>query len=178
MISYAVGNTLEFGGYSWLILQNYGDHVLVISADVLEERHAYHSEFEFDDDDVEAGEIEGDVTWERCTLRKWLNEKFFSTFTQMEQEKILLANLKNFGNPVYGTDGGNDTYDRIFMLCIDDVERYLTEEQRSVSDWWWLRSPGDGEMAAVVTSSGTILTDGLEQQEECGVRPVFFLKIT
>lgn len=36
------------------------------------------------------------VTWENCTLRKWLNNGFlFTAFSPEEREKILLSNVKN-----------------------------------------------------------------------------------
>lgn len=70
------------------------------------------------------------ITWETCTLRKWLNEDFLnSAFSKSEQELIRNVILKNADNQYTSkwlpeTDsgkGGNDTEDRIFCLSLDDI---------------------------------------------------------
>ena len=69
-----------------------------------------------------------DVTWESCSLRKWMNEDFYnSAFSLDEQSKILDTNVINEGNPLYGTEGGNDTndtIDKIFALSVDEIRKY------------------------------------------------------
>ncbi len=113
------------------------------------------------------------VTWETCTLRKWLNGEFYDeAFSSSEKQRILLTTIKNPDNPEYGTPGGNDTKDRVFLLSYEDMlninygfSEDLSEDDvnrrsalavntgiKSGSDyttvdgedacWWWLRSPG------------------------------------
>lgn len=61
------------------------------------------------------------ITWETSTLRKWLNDDFFNkSFSIEEQAKIALVTNQNPDNPSYGTKGGNDTQDKIFVLSIDE----------------------------------------------------------
>ena len=70
-----------------------------------------------------------DVTWETCTLRKWLNSTFLNAaFTSDEKAMILKTTIKNNDNPTYGTDGGNDTKDQVFLLSIDEAERYFKND--------------------------------------------------
>lgn len=62
------------------------------------------------------------VTWEICTLRKWLNDEFYNTsFNADEKVKIQTTQLVNKDNPKHGTSGGNDTNDKVFLLSIADV---------------------------------------------------------
>lgn len=68
-------------------------------------------------------------TWENSELRQYLNGRFLRTaFTGDEQERILVSELQNSDNPIYGTDGGNTTYDMIFVLSLEEAENYFTTE--------------------------------------------------
>lgn len=117
------------------------------------------------------------VTWESCSLREWLNTTFFETAFNPYEQKLLLTtrNVCN-DNPVYNTDGGNDTEDKVFLLSNEEVKQYLvTEEERQVestqqalrdgvnlsssygTSWWWLRNPGDkADGAMIVTPRGEV----------------------
>ena len=71
-----------------------------------------------------------DVTWEKCTLRKWLNDKFLnSVFTEKEQAAILTTNVDNSASQGYSgwrtTKGGKNTKDKIFLLSYAEANRYL-----------------------------------------------------
>lgn len=69
---------------------------------------------------------ETDVTWETCTLRAWLNQDFMNTaFTPSEQGLIAETKLVNEDNPMYGTKGGNDTTDKVFLLSLNEVLEYF-----------------------------------------------------
>ena len=82
-------------------------------------------------------ETEENVTWETCTLRSWLNgygadknivKKDYSgdgflnnAFTPTEQQAIKTTNVVNEDNPEYGTEGGNDTSDKVYLLSRDEA---------------------------------------------------------
>lgn len=67
-----------------------------------------------------------EVTWETCTLRTWLNEEFYNeAFEKSEQGKIENTLIINRDNPTYGTPGGNDITDKIFMLSLDETLQYF-----------------------------------------------------
>lgn len=70
-----------------------------------------------------------DITWERCTLRSWLNGKFLDkAFSVDEQSAILTTVVDNSASQGYidwNTDGGNNTEDRIFLLSYAEANRYL-----------------------------------------------------
>ena len=80
-----------------------------------------------------------DVTWETCTMRSWLNgygtemnkdgkdyrdNNFLNNaFSADEQSAIKTTNVVNNDNPDYGTEGGNDTSDKVYLLSIDEVKK-------------------------------------------------------
>ncbi len=68
------------------------------------------------------------VTWEHCSLRKWLNETFFnSAFTETEQKRIMGTRVKAVRNGYldHSADPGNDTADKIFILDIQEANEYF-----------------------------------------------------
>ena len=102
------------------------------------------------------------MTWENCELRKWLNGEFLEgTFTAEEQGKILTTPTPNPDSTVHGAAGGNDTEDKIFLLNVDEADKYFAGDEARMAEatpytvargafvnertgkvWWWLRSPG------------------------------------
>lgn len=78
-----------------------------------------------------------DVTWETSTIRSWLNgygsganaygkdyssDNFINkAFTTAEQAAIPYVTVVNEDNPDYGTEGGNNTLDKIYLLSIAEV---------------------------------------------------------
>lgn len=101
-------------------------------------------------------------------------------------------------NPNYNTDPGNDTQDKVFLLSIDEVNRYFAADdvrvcmptQTAVANgawpddvgacWWWLRSPGrNSKSAARVLSDGSVYDYGNRVIRVNGtVRPVVVLRLT
>lgn len=129
-----------------------------------------------------------EVTWETCTLRSWLNgydssnnvdEKDYSSdnfintaFTMGERNAIQYSWVVNNDNPSYGTEGGNSTADKVYLLSTEEASTAAygfdskftgsstTREMRATeyavqrgtgvytvtgyagNNSWWLRSPG------------------------------------
>ncbi len=67
-----------------------------------------------------------DVTWERCTLRAWLNREFLNeAFSAAERQVILTTAVDNSraqGYSGYHTAGGNDTQDKVFLLSYAEAD--------------------------------------------------------
>ena len=60
-----------------------------------------------------------DTTWAECTLREWLNKKFYNAaFNSVEKKMIRSASVKNEDNPNYITEGGKDTKDKVYLLSL------------------------------------------------------------
>lgn len=134
------------------------------------------------------------VTWEKSTLRKWLNKKFMNrAFSSSEQEAIRTTKVINEDNYYYKTDGGNDTLDKIYLLSLsetDEEKEYgftdsygMTIKYSSYADlddyqYWWLRTPGEKNIsAAAVDMSGKAYGGGGESDMELGIRPVLHLNL-
>lgn len=134
------------------------------------------------------------VTWEKSTLRKWLNKKFMNrAFSSSEQEAIHTTKVINEDNYYYKTDGGNDTLDKIYLLSLsetDEEKEYgftdsygMTIKYSNYADlcdyqYWWLRTPGEKNIsAAAVDMSGEAYVGGGESDMELGIRPVLHLNL-
>lgn len=63
--------------------------------------------------------------WETSSLRRYLNTKFLKMFKSDEKTKLVKKRLVTHKNPVYETYGGNDTYDYVFVLSFNELERYI-----------------------------------------------------
>ena len=107
----------------WLVLAREGNKALLISRYGL---------------DVQPYNREStDNTWEKCTLRTWLNGTFLNkAFTAQEQEGILVTNVDNSASQGYsgwGTSGGNNTRDKVFLLSYAEANKYFGVQHKSVS---------------------------------------------
>lgn len=98
---------------SWTVLDARDGKALLLSDKVL--------------DSKKYNEERDDITWEACTLRKWLNGEFLdNAFSAEEKRAIAETHVVNSDNPRYGTKGGNDTRDHVFLLSLDEVRKYWT----------------------------------------------------
>jgi len=163
---------LEFGRYKWRVLDMQVDKALLITEDVIEQRKYNESWI--------------GVTWETCTLRKYLNGEFLQRFTEEERRKIVEKWISNPDNPSYRTKGGNDTKDHVFLLSIDEATRFFNNDSDRVAKnqnneecWWWLRSPGGSSYnAAIVSYVGDVgVGGGIVINYSGGVRPAFLLNL-
>lgn len=127
-------------------------------------------------------------TWEDSTVRVWLNEKFYNTFT--EEEKALITRTHNTtpDNTEYGTPGGNDTDDYIFLLSVDEANALDDKVLKCGSwydmknQWWWLRSPGTNQSYTTYVGDNLDkknridLTGDITSNEYGAVRPALNLR--
>ena len=167
----------------WRVLQSENGEAFLLS-DVILDKQLYNENDKY-------------VTWEKSSLRAWLNKKFIKrAFIDEEREKINITEIINQDNPVYGTEGGNNTFDKIFLLSLSEVseqqdgEKYgfLDDEIRAcgksdfskTGSWWWLRSPGyASDSAAVVSSRGWVARSGRDVYYFYdGVRPALHLNLS
>ena len=106
-----VGDIIQFGGYEWRVLDVQDKRALIITENIIEPR-PYNDKRE-------------DVTWETCTLRKYLNDEFYAKFSKEEQGRIAETKISNPDNLWYDTKGGADTNDKIFLLSLEEVAKYF-----------------------------------------------------
>ena len=147
-----VGSIVRFANRDWCIIdENKGLKLLLACERVAS--GAIYGELEYAYGDVSTEE----VTWEDSFIRKWLNEVFIEKcFTPGEIEGLVMTRVQNQGNTTYGTNGGPDTDDRVFLLSFEEAERYRPVWEGAVmpdgdSVWFagWLRTPGKHGIAAL-----------------------------
>ena len=195
---YKIGETIEFGNYpqdkdgtekpiEWIVMKKEGNQVLLLSKYVLDAK-SYNEGW-------------GDVTWEISDIRQWLNNEFYTTaFNKAEKAKIQTSLIKNEDNSEYGTSGGNDTEDKVFLLSEKEADTLFSDEEERIAKateyaeklgvdinenseekgaWWWLRSPGnDSFYAALVNYYGWVYGDGIGVNcNVYGVRPALHLNL-
>lgn len=196
-----VGDYIDFGKYEqdnnisngketieWLVLDVQGDKALVISKYALDYK-SYNNE-------------DNEITWEKCALRSWLNNDFYSSaFNDEEKGKIKATNISAEDNPYYSTDAGAATQDKVFLLSVSEARRYFkTDSERAcqpttyainqgdVSEdngdiyqgncWWWLRTPGENSNRVCSVSNNTLINpDGNLSSDYLAVRPVMWITL-
>ena len=199
MAQMSVGQRYYFGNYEqgsgkeqipWFVIKINGNKALLLSEKVLDEK-AYHDEY------VDS------VTWETCSLRKWLNNDFYNTaFSSSEKSRIVEVINTNpavsgsvQGFPFY-TEGGRDTRDKVFLLSIDEAEDFYRifgawrpifsvyvgklggyGADVNIGPVWWLRSPGAATNCASMVAAEGIIKNCFEPAwvSTIGVRPAIWI---
>ena len=186
------GQTIHFGNCKWRVLDVQNDEALILSETVIEKRR-YHYSF-------------SSITWSTSELRNYLNNTFYNTF--ILQEKLLISEkrITTYNNPWFGTNGGEDTYDRIFLLSIEELVHYFGDSKQLsgrpngafwINDeynsrriavdanhkesWWWLRSPGYlPDVATIVSTDGIVVIGNnyRTSSPDGGVRPALWLSLS
>lgn len=170
---------------SWLVIDENDSGILVISKYCIAKQET-SSSYE---------------TWETSVAREWLNNEFYSNaFTTEEKNKIITSTIVNDDNADTGMDGGNDTSDKLFLLSIDEANKYFTsKEDRKAygtlylqelvdededSFGWWLRTPGKRFVTlsseqiyqSYVGSNGYVYTEGCTAAVyNNGLRPAMWI---
>ena len=133
------------GGYNidpikWRVLENAGGQLFLLSDQNLDV-FQYHTDWE-------------SVTWEKSTMRSWLNgygasentggdsgtdytsDNFIgAAFSEKEQKAIAETTVVNDDNPNHNTDDGNNTTDKIFLLSIAEASNssYFADDASRIS---------------------------------------------
>ncbi len=192
-----VGDTIKFGKYEqdnnlsngkedieWDVLAKEDNRVLLISKYALDCKQ-YNTE-------------RTDITWETCSVRKWLDGTFMDfAFDGAEKSIVKKTKVSAEKNPYYSTDPGNATTDKVFLLSINEANKYFgSDEDRKCipteyakangaytnssytkngvpTCGWWLRSPGSSQInAAYGNINGSFDYDGTPVDNACVcVRP-------
>lgn len=77
------------------------------------------------------------VTWEKCTLRKWLNKDFLKKAFSKEEQKAIQVTLvdnskKQGGGEFCETLPGPDTEDRIYLLSFHEAYREFFQQEQAL----------------------------------------------
>ncbi|MDR0333687.1 MAG: DUF6273 domain-containing protein [Dysgonamonadaceae bacterium] len=194
---------IKFGNYDWQVLDVEDNKALLLCEEIIENR-------KYDDENV-------DTTWETCTLRKYLNNEFFDNFPESDKSRIVEKWIDNdykehyyyCAELCYGQCSnlhpndrkvkvGNKTNDRIFLLSIEEVEKYLVCDKEIENSYlrnrltarireaqyeyrgslWWLRSPGwRNRDVTLVRLGGKLCKQGVPAHNIWGVRPALWVEV-
>lgn len=194
-----ISKMIEFGSYSsspqmpsapitWIILDKKKDGSMLLLSLYGLDTQQYHYRFK-------------SLNWKESYIRSWLNGTFFDTaFSPVEKKRIMETVRDNKNNPLYFTEGGEETADKVFLLSIDEYEKYsrkipqktfntpydallkypsLGAEgiiKKDVVDWW-LRSPGKNlNYVSYVGKMNRLSLVGRKVTNFMYVRPAIILK--
>ena len=184
------GTIVEFGNYlqesyeqktpiKWKVLDNDGNKALLLSEFALDCQQ-YHA-------------VNENITWEQCTLRKWMNDCFLKTaFTSHEQSRIPEVTVPADKHPSYSSNPGNAVKDKAFILGYNEAIKYgisvckptkyavTRNAYRDTSDqntYYWLRSPGNYQSYATeIHHNGSNGVIGVTAAD-CSVRPAIWINL-
>ena len=102
-----IGSIITFGGYSWRVLDIKDNTALIITEYIIEQR-PYHNVYK-------------NITWADCSLRQYLNGAFYDKLDAADKSRIIPVLNTNPDNQWYGSVGGDDTRDSVFLLSIEEA---------------------------------------------------------
>ena len=162
---------ISFGGHDFLLLDETDSAMLLLFEKVIA-LQKYHNEYE-------------NVTWTTSSVRKFLNQILINNFSQEDKARILETYVQSSSNPWYGTCGGENSKDKVFLLSIEETvgyfgdsgqltkpsvkffidDNYNKNRRATYTDGspskWLLRTPGSLQnFVANVTTEGKISVTG------------------
>lgn len=190
--TYEQDNNLNNGAepIEWKILNKKGGKVLLISEYALDAR-LFNTDWR-------------DISWEKCTLRTWLNNDFYnSAFSAEERDQVLKTTVSADKSLEYSAASGKSTEDNVFLLSTAEAEKYFTTGEArmcipteyaiaqgvytsssntlggKVTCWWWLRSPASRQgYVACVNYAGAVYNYGYSVFNALGcVRPALWIDL-
>jgi len=189
-----IGDIKRLGNFDWQVLEIVGGRALLLSKKVVEVRQFADHEFS----------LTSTNGWRESALRRYLNGEFLDSLGTAK-DAICQTVVQNDNNSWYGSAGGIETADKVFLLSISEVvrlfgdsgqlanrptsatswindeynDRRIARQDNGEPFWWWLRSPGDmAHRAAFVNSMGCICVDGYDtdsMRAPGGVRPAVWV---
>ena len=144
-----VGTSVLFGEYKWLILEKKQGRAFLVKSEPI-------PGYAYNDENIS-------VTWEKSSLRKFLNSDFIDeTFSESQKSKIL--------------EGGKETTDKLFMLNAEQANRYEEILSNYTRDWW-LIDAGISDNTAQFVSNGKVMDYGYEvSSQNINIRPAMWIQ--
>lgn len=156
---YKVKDIVKFGNYEWTVIESNDEKALLLCNTCVIDR-----KFEKDTFSLSA------LNWKNCTIRYWLNNNFYASFSFSDKKKILETEH-------------DDVTDNFFLLSREEYKkarengnalRFFIDADTAVHGDWWLRTSGKGKNNFfVVNNSG--VTESFYSLKN-GVRPSVYVK--
>lgn len=168
-----VNDVVCFANTDWIVLDKTKEKALVIKKRI-SIREAYNEE-------------RSETSWEKCTLRYWLNNDYInSEFNENERKFIIESDNDNVDNETFGSVSGKSTKDKIFILSTSEANNYfirnalrVAKDDKDNKNSWWLRTSGDKSIrAAYIGDDGVTYRNGVDVNVQKGVRPAMWIDIS
>ncbi|WP_455715250.1 DUF6273 domain-containing protein [Anaerosporobacter sp.] len=160
-----IGDTVKVGSSSWIILDKQEDKVLCIKKKPI-------SNIVYNNND-------GDVSWDTSQIRNYLNSEFIKeNFSAEEAAKIEPSEVITIDNTKFNTKGGNKTQDRLYLLSLEDVDKYGSVLEDTVTKSSWLHTSGGLQSAVSVYNGKEVNNYGnLATKEHVYAYPMFWYSL-
>lgn len=143
-----IGEKTTFGDYEWRVLALQDNAALLITDEIIEQR-SYHDKYV-------------DITWADCSLREYLNTDFYERFSEVEKSRIIPVLNKNPDNPWFGTIGGVDTEDKVFILSLEEIackyfgdsSALLYNPRKNQRYWYERKDENNSKRGAILKGKG------------------------
>lgn len=164
------GDTVTFGKYRWIAAQTEEDRVMLVTDRVIMKKNLHKTD--------------ETVTWEKCSLRKYLNGSFLNnSFGEGEKNLIMSSKIQNCEMSGKAVTELPETADKIFLWRYDEVNKYIkTAKCPTPEDGdskCWTRTT-DGMWAftySCVHGTGSWMNDSNSIVTARGIRPVMWVRI-
>lgn len=156
---------VDFGDCEWVVIDKKKDAVCLMKREGYTDL-TYHEKAE-------------PVTWEKCSLRSYLNQEFLDEhFTPSEREKLLMRDVTAAANAKYQTDAGVPTQDYVYILSAHEY-RKCREAMDGRGNNMRLRNPGKETFTTeFVTGFGRVSAYGYPADEPgIVIRPVIWVSL-
>ena len=143
-------------------------------------------------------ELDANVDWQECSLRKWLNGEFLQgAFSPKERARILVSDEQGVTTKGHENLPATLAREKVFLLSFDQAEGLFdsaesrictcTDYAKSRGVWlddagacrWWLRTPSKNDNhACLVLSDGNLFAYGsFVDNDKYAVRPALWLAL-
>lgn len=167
----------------WIVLKKEKEKVLVVAR--------------YGIDCIKYNDKKEEVTWETCSLRKWLNADFIQkAFNEEERALILEETVRADVFELEEPHPGNNTTDKIFLLSLNENDEFMGDmdgaclcnateyAQANGAElfgnvcYWWLRTPLDNHKRTSVIGdyAATIYAWDVHDDIIC-IRPAMWIKL-
>ena len=173
-----------FGSYhdeplEWYILDKIDNKFLLVTKNII--------------DNIEFNNKLSSTTWEKSLIRQWLNNDFLNnTFTTEEYGHIQTTRVKTIDGVYNNVNGGNATDDKIFLLSVEEIEKYfplLDSRICGVTDyaknklghdnsWWWLRSMVNAQYTPAYINKDGKVASMSARNSYIGTRPAMWIDLS
>ncbi len=188
-----IGEIVQFGRYfqdkngmekttiDWRVLAREKNRLLLIGERVLECKRY--------------NETDKNITWQHCTLKRWLNEFFIKEAFNNEEMKLIVGNNTQIDETVMNDLNRVMNTDKVFLLTIEEAKKYFASDKDrgcKATEYaenknvkidennncpWFLCSSGIfSSDVAIVHGNGSIDTFGYAVSDDgVGVRPALWV---